>query len=121
MPVLAGAEGWNFVQSVGGLAIAAPSHGAGGWNLPVRANVSGLEAVTNKPTTLNSALICERTNASVEGRNIYLTIVSGLARANASVRCPPASLGELPPGKYQVFYRGPGETAIPVGEVSVGL
>jgi len=119
--VLAGSENWSFVQSVGGLAVDTPSHGAFGWVLPVRADVSGLVAVTAKPTTLNSALICERTDAAIEGRNIYITIVSALAHPNTSSRCPPATLGEMPAGKYSIFYRGPSETPVRLGEVSIGL
>ena len=117
---LAGSEGWNFVQSVGGLAVEAPRHDARGWFLPVQANLSGVETITTKPTVLKSAVICERTDAIVEGRNIYLTIVSGLARPNTNARCAPAALGEISLGKYRVFYRGPGEKAILLGEVSVG-
>jgi hypothetical protein len=119
--VLAGSESWSFVQSVGGLAVETPSHDTHGWVLPVRVDVSGLKAVTAKPTTLNSALICERTNAAIEGSNIYITIVSALAHPNTSSRCPPATLGEMTPGKYSVFYRGPSETPIRLGEVSIGL
>jgi hypothetical protein len=119
--VLAGSESWSFVQSVGGLAVGTPSHGTDGWALPVRAHVSGLETITAKPTTLNSALICERTKAAIEGRNIYITIVSALAHPNARTHCPPATLGEISAGNYSVFYRGPSEMPIPLGEVSIGL
>jgi hypothetical protein len=119
--VLAGSENWSFVQSVGGLAIAKPSRGKSGWVLPVHADVSGLKAITTKPTTLNSALICESTYATIEGRNIYLTITSSLAHPNTNPSCPPAKLGEMSPGKYGVFYRGPNETPVHLGEVSIGL
>jgi len=119
--VLADSESWSFVQSVGGLAIDTPTHGTHGWVLPVRANVSGLETITAKPTTLNSALICESTNAAIEGRNIYITIVSALVHPKTSSRCPPATLGEISAGKYSVFYRGPSETPVRLGEVSIGL
>ena len=118
--VLAGSESWSFVQSVGGLAVETPSLGTQGWVLPVRADVSGLKSVTAKPTALNSALICERTNAAIEGRNIYITIVSTLAHPNASSNCPAATLGEMSAGKYSVFYRGPSETPVRLGEVSIG-
>lgn len=119
--VFADSESWRFVQSIGGLVVEPPSRDTHGWVLPVRANVSGLETVTGKSTTLNSALICERTDATIEGRNIYLTIVSGLVRPSTSPRCPPAALGEISPGKYSVFYRGPNETPVRIGEVSIGL
>jgi hypothetical protein len=119
--VLAGAESWGFVQSVGGIAVGMPSHRVEGWVLPVRADVSGLEAITANPNTLNSALICEETRAAVEGLNIYVTITSALARPNNSPRCPPVALGEMSRGQYSVFYRGPGEPPVRIGEVSLGL
>lgn len=121
VPALADSEGWSFIQSVGGLAVGTPSHSAVGWVLPVRADLSGLKTITAKPTTLNSTLVCERTDAAIEGRNIYITIVSALAHPKTSSRCPPATLGEISAGKYNVFYRGPGETPVYLGEVSLEL
>ena len=85
------------------------------------ANVSGIEAVTVKPTLVNSALICENTRAVVEGRSIFLTIETGLVRKGTEVRCPPAVLGPIAPGRYRVFYQGPGESAVPLGFVDVAL
>lgn len=128
--VFADPENWSFVQSVGGIAVDAPllaQWGDWGWVMPVRADVSGLQGVTTKPTALNSALICERTDLAVEGRNMYLTIVTAPAPSSdaeggqhATSRCPPLTFGEMIPGKYSVFYRGPGETPVPLGEVSFG-
>ena len=117
----AGSEGWQFVHSVGGIAVGKPELQPSGWSLPVRADVSGLTAITSKPSTLNSALVCERTDAAVERLNIYLTIVSGLVRSGYTSLCPPANLGILSPGKYRVFYRGPCEPPVELSEVSVGL
>lgn len=127
VPVFAGSERWSFVQSVGGIAVDAPTLWHWGWVLPVRADVSGLQSVTTKPTALNSALVCMRTDFAVEGRNMYLTIVTAPAPSSdaeggqhATSRCPPLTFGEMIPGKYSVFYRGPGETPVPLGEVSFG-
>jgi hypothetical protein len=118
---LAGSEGWQFVQSVGGIAVGKPKHSSSGWSLPVRADVSGLTAVTVKPTALNSSLVCERTVAAVEGRNIFLTIVSGLVRSGYTPLCPPADLGRVAPGQYRVFYRNLGESPVELSGVSLGL
>jgi hypothetical protein len=120
-PAFARAEGWQFVQSVGGITVGKPEHLPSGWSLPVRADVSGLTAVASKPTTLNSALICERIVAVVEGRNIFLTIVSGLAHSGSTSLCPPANLGNPAAGQYRVFYRGPSESPVELPGVSLGL
>ena len=91
----------------------------GDWSLDVRANVSGLEEITTKPTVVNSALICESTTASVEGSNIYLTINTGLARDGYTPLCPSVNLGEVEPGSYQVFYRSPNGESQALGEVTL--
>lgn len=119
--VLAGSEGWQFVQSIGGIAVGKPEPLSSGWSLPARADVSGLTAVTLKPTTLNSGLVCERTVATVEGRRIFLTVVSGLARSGYMARCPPANLRHVAAGQYRVFYRGPDESPVELSEVSIGF
>jgi hypothetical protein len=120
MPAWAGAENWKFVQSVGGMALGKPALDRPGWVLPVGTNVSGLETVSVKPAAMNSALVCERVDVAIEQRNIYLTVVSGLTRAGASPRCPPAELGRIDGGSYRVFYRGPGDTPVPLGDISIG-
>ncbi len=126
--VLAGPENWSFVQSVGGIEIGAPFLHHWGWVLPVRADVSGRQRVTTKPTRLDSALVCERTDVAVEGRNIYITVATepatrstrALLFPDGSSRCLPVMLGEVLPGKYEVFYRGPSDTPVRLGEVSLG-
>lgn len=112
---------WSFVQTVGGVAIGIPVKNENGWLLPVRSDVSGLQTITVKPTTLNSGLACQRTEAIVEGKSIYLTIITGVASSGSSSLCPAASLGQLSAGKYSVLYRGLKEQPIPVDEVTIGL
>jgi hypothetical protein len=110
---------WSFVQSVGGLSIAEPVRVTAGWSLPINANVSGHESVTQAPTTLNSALVCESTSAVVEEGSIYIAISTGLARGQHKVMCPPALLGHIAAGAYRVFYRGPGHQPVLVGKIQI--
>lgn len=121
LPLAANAEtrNWSFVQSVGGMSLGAPVRAGTGWSLPITANVSGLEAITQTPTTLNSALVCERTSAVVEDRNIYLAISTGLVRGKYTVNCPSAQLGQVSAGAYRVFYRGPEHKPVLLGEIQV--
>jgi hypothetical protein len=123
LPITAHArsESWGFVQSIGGIVVEAPVHTKDGWVLPVQANVSGLETITQKPTILNSALICKRTEVRIEKNNIYLTLVTGITHKGGSPRCPHAELGNIASGKYRVFYRGPGESPFSLREVEIGL
>jgi len=114
-------EAWSFVRSVGGIAVEEPRQIEGSWSLPIRANVSGLETITEKPTALNSALGCKATHAAVERNNIYLTLETSLPTKKINATCPAASLGRIAPGTYTVFYRGPGEPPILLREVHIGL
>jgi hypothetical protein len=111
---------WAFMQSVGGIALGTASVSEEKWSLAVRANVSGLEEITVKPTLLNSGLICESTTASVQGNTIYLTINSGLVRDGYSASCPAANLGRVKEGSYQVFYKSPNGESQKLGEIVLG-
>ena len=121
LPAFAQQQGWGFVQSVGGIRLEAPTRATGVWVLPLVVNVSGLTATTLRPTVLNSGLACEATAAVVEGTNIYISVVTGIAGPGKSAVCPAAQLGTLAPGQYAVFYRGVNEKPVHLGRVAVGL
>lgn len=110
-------QSWSFVQSAGGMALTEAFVEEGEWTLAVRADVSGLERITVKPARINSAMICERTAASVEGDSIFLTIHTGVLRDGYTPACPPARLGRLTLDHYRVFYRGPTGELQPMGEL----
>jgi len=112
-------RGWAFVQSTGGIALGTVSVSEGNWSLAVRADVSGLEEITVRPSLVNSALICERTTATVEDNRIFLTIHTGLLREGYATSCPPANLGQLRAGSYRVFYRSPAGEPHRLGEIVV--
>jgi hypothetical protein len=112
---------WSFVTAVGGLELGSPVHSSNQWELPVRADVSGLHAVTNKPTTMNSGLVCDATKARIEGQDILLVVVTTAPHGTVSSSCPAAKLGALAPGHYNVLYgktRSEGEA---LGTIDVGL
>jgi hypothetical protein len=111
---------WSFVQSVGGIAVGQPSKKAAEWVLPVRADVSGTQTITIKPTVLNGALVCTSVPASIEGKAIYITIKTGFIRSGLGAVCPPARLGNIKLGSYAVLYRETGGRTISLGEVTVG-
>lgn len=112
-------KSWDFMQSVGGLAIGPAYVRETQWFLPVRADVSGLNEITLKPKRVNSALICESTTAIVEGESIYLTVNTGIIREHYSPACPAASLGSLKEGNYRLFYRSPDGTSHELGAVGL--
>ena len=74
--------------------------------LPVRCDVSGLTAITQRPTTMNSALIVWRISRRIERNDIYLAVKTGVYDKGSSSLCQDVMLGDLPPGSYQVYYQG---------------
>lgn len=112
---------WSFVTSVGGLEISPPVHKGESWLLPVRADVSGLQAITHKPTTMNSGLVCDFTKARVKGQDIFIVIVTTLPHEGATSVCPAATLGALEPGQYNVWYGSNRTEGVQVGTVDVAL
>jgi hypothetical protein len=89
--------------------------------LPIHADVSGLQAISVKPTTLNSVMACSRTRAEVVGNDIYVTIATSLLGEGDSSRCPDAKLGAVPEGEYNVFYGSVRSDAVRLAGVRVAL
>ena len=112
---------WQFVQSVGGIAVGTPQRGANGQVLlPVNCDVSGLRAVTASPSAINSGIACEAPAVVVRGRSVYIAVVTSLPSEKVgSARCPDANLGTLAPGRYAVFYGSAEDTAHPLGSIEV--
>jgi len=119
--IAAESRSWSFVQTIGGIAVGQPTKVANRWLLPVRADVSGLQKITLKPTALNSGLSCYTVNASVEGQVIYIAISTSIAGSGRNSLCPSAYLGQLKPGTYAVVYRGPDGQTTQLRNVAVGL
>jgi hypothetical protein len=100
---------WEFIQSVGGLRVLDPQRQPDGTLLlPVECDVSGLRAVTVKPTAINSGIVVASTEAQVSANRIHLRVIVCAAGAEgASSRAPPARLEALAPGDYVVEYLSP--------------
>lgn len=119
--IFAKEQPWSFVTAVGGLAVGTPVPSNGRWLLPVRADVSGTQVIANKPTTLNSGLVCEAVRAKVKGQDIFLTIKTTLAHKGATSVCPAAKLGRLSSGRYDVWYGTSRAEGTSLGTVRVSL
>ena len=99
---------WQFVQSVGGIAVGTPTRDSRGHVLlPIRCDVSGVNSITTKPSTMNSALVCVAPSTRVRNSTVYLTIRTSLPAEAYDCRCPTADLGAIAPGEYSVIYRSP--------------
>jgi hypothetical protein len=112
---------WQFVQSVGGLALGTPwRDNRGHILLPVRCDVSGTQTITVRPTAMNSALVCEPPDTRVRSSTVLLTIRTVIAGSRkADARCPAADLGAPPAGVYSVIYLSPGGSRHPLGSIHI--
>jgi len=113
-------ESWMFMVAVGGIAVDTPVRDKqGAVILPVRCNVSGLEAITKKPTQLNSALVVKNIEARVVKTTIYLSVFTGIASKGATCRCSGVDLGDIPAGRYDVVYYGSDREKHGLGSIGV--
>ena len=96
---------WEFIQNVGGIKTGIPLKTEDGFYLPVVCNVSGLDSVTIKPITINSALSCVKINVKVDKNNIYLKVITGIAKSQEDdCNCKATRIGFLKKGIYKVYY-----------------
>jgi hypothetical protein len=111
---------WEFIQSVGGIAVGSPWRDDGGYVfLPIDCDVSGLRAITVKPTLINSALVCEAPRVRVRERSVFILICTSLPSGRHDSQCPDGELGKLSPGTYDAFYGSPGDFEHPLGSIDV--
>ncbi len=111
---------WKLIQDVGGIKTGTPLLTEDGFYLPVVCNVSGLDSVTVKPATINSALSYVKTNVKVEGNNIYLKVIAGLSKSRQKDGNSKAvRIGSLNEGSYQVFYGDKGSTDYLIGQFKI--
>lgn len=112
---------WQFVQSVGGIALGTPQRDDRGHVLlPIRCNVSGFQTITVRPTTINSGIVCEPPLVRVRSSTVFLTIRTTIpSKRNPNARCPAADLGALAAGEYSVIYHSPDGSQHPLGSIQI--
>ena len=110
---------WKYVQNVGGMAVGDPYRIGDNWMLPVTVDVSGLQRVTSEPQVLDSSHVCKDTKAKVAGDSIYITVYTTFADGEGSSKCPDSNLGHMLDGEYRVYYDGPENLPVLIGEVKV--
>ena len=117
--IFSSSRDWQFIQSVGGLAIGTPHRNDRKHViLPIRCDISGTETITVHPTTGYSGLACDLPAVHVHSTNVFITVRTTLP-GKRDARCPPADLGKLAGGDYSVFYLCPDGTHEPLGSIQV--
>lgn len=112
---------WNFIQSVGGIMVSEPSLNENKtvW-LPIICNVSGLEKITTKPTTVNSALVVRKIEHKIEKDRILIHVMTSLIDdQNKDVRTKGIILENIKPGVYKVEYINPDNSVHFIREIKV--
>ncbi len=113
---------WTFVRSVGGLRYGTPVRRVDGQVLlPLEADVSGLKSFTERPTTVNSGIVCKGWRSTIHGLEIRITLDAGLAGIEGkNARCPSeVKLGKLEQGRYTLVYADPDQTTHDLGALEV--
>jgi hypothetical protein len=112
---------WQFVQSVGGISLGTPNRDDRGHVLlPIRCDVSGLQTITVRPTTINSGIVCESPIVRVRSSTIFLTIRTSVpSKRYPNARCPDADLGAPTAGQYSVIYASPDGSQHPLGSIQI--
>jgi len=109
-----------MIQSVGGLRVDNPvTQDDGSVFLPVVCNVSGLEAITVKPTTLNSGLVVRKIKSKVLQNKIQIQVVTCVVDKKHTSISKGVSLGKIKPGTYQVEYLNPNKSTIKLRKIEI--
>ena len=120
LPEIFYGQPWKFMKTVGGVAIGAPSRSPrGSVYLPVICDVSGLTTITERPTAINPALVVTGIDTRIDGRQVLITVGTGLPSETTNSTCPVIDLGDIPAGDYQVFYYNSDQDRHLLGEVAV--
>jgi hypothetical protein len=112
---------WSFIQSAGGIRVGAPEKKENNsWLLPVVCDVSGLNAITQKPTSINSGLVVTKVLHRVEGNEILISVaLNAPLTKNGTSRCRDIVLANISSGAYKVLYAEPSKAAYAIGTVTL--
>jgi hypothetical protein len=114
------AQSWEMIQSVGGLRVDDPVRQPDGHVfLPVVCDVSGLVAITVKPTMMNSALVVRKVAVRRRAERIQLQVVTCLVDHRHTSLSTRVDLGVLNKGFYLVEYRNPNGITIFVRKIEI--
>ena len=113
---------WKFIQDVGGIRVGDPISATGDiWNLPVECDVSGLTAITTKPTGINSALVVKDIKSRTRQDKILIWVVVCVVTDKYTEPHWTKSihLKGIKEGKYSVQYLNPDGTTVDIRSIEL--
>jgi hypothetical protein len=111
---------WDFVQKVGGVEVTTVKLGNGRLAAKVRFAPGGGQAITCKPSTINSGLIFDKASVRVSGDEVRIRVYT--VRAKTGRACPDTMIVQLPRrahGNYRLRYENPDRTFFEMGALIV--
>ena len=111
-------QDYSFIEQVGGIAVIGQSDDPD--FLEIRVNVSGLETIAVKPTTLNSALAVKSVKSEIDGSKINIYVVTTLVSDNnPNFTASKVNIGGANKGLNQVFYLNKDGSVVKLKDVDI--
>ena len=111
---------WDFVQKVGGVEVTTVQLGNGQLGAKVRFDPRGGQAITCKPSLINSGLIFDHASVHVRGGEVRIRVYT--VRAKKGQVCPDLMIVLLPKrahGNYRLRYENPDYSFFEMGALIV--
>jgi hypothetical protein len=111
---------WSFIQSVGGLQIGKTlQEQQSAWNMEIFCDLSGHQAFTQMPTTIDSDMIIQKTLVESKGNDIFISLVISpvIWTSNPDkAKCKGVTI-ESTPGFRNIYYRDAAGKTFPLKQV----
>jgi hypothetical protein len=111
---------WDFVQKAGGVEVTTVKLGNGRVAAKVRFNPSGTQAITCRPSLMNSGLIFDKASVRVNGDEVRIKVYTARIK-NGGAR-PDTMMVQLPRhanGNYRLRYENPDHSFFEMGPLIV--
>jgi hypothetical protein len=99
---------WSFIQSVGGLQIGKTLQAKQyAWTMELACDLTGHETFTQKPTTVDSGMLIQKTVIATQGNDILISLIISPVVWTTNpdrAKCKTVTI-ESTPGFHQVYYR----------------
>jgi hypothetical protein len=111
---------WSFIQSVGGMQIGKTiQEKQFAWSMEILCDLSGHQTFTQRPTTVDSGVIIQKTLVESKGNDIFVSLVTSpvIWTSNPDkAKCKGVTL-DSNAGFHQIYYRDAAGKTYPLRQV----